>query len=69
MKFGIGRVPADVDRTGEALAELEAAELMAPPKRKMVHCDCGHTVSSGMVMCASFGRVCPDCYDLPEWCG
>jgi hypothetical protein len=29
MGYGIGRVPRDVDGTTEALAEIEAAELMA----------------------------------------
>lgn len=34
----------------------------APPST-MVRCDCGHSVPFGMVMSASFGTTCPDCYD------
>ncbi len=33
MGYGIGRVPADVDPNDEAMAELEAAEIMARQSR------------------------------------
>ena len=35
----------------------------APRSVKMVVCDCGHSVSSSLVMSASLGTSCPDCYD------
>jgi hypothetical protein len=30
---------------------------------KMVKCNCGHTIPENMVMSASMGTSCPDCYD------
>lgn len=33
----------------------------APPS--LVRCDCGHSVESVLVMNASRGTSCPDCYD------
>jgi hypothetical protein len=30
---------------------------------KMTHCDCGHECESYLVMSASTGSSCPDCYD------
>lgn len=30
---------------------------------EMVLCDCGHEVRRGLVMSASLGTSCPDCYD------
>ena len=29
----------------------------------MIRCDCGHTISKNLVMSASLGTSCPDCYD------
>ena len=48
----------------EALRVSEAA--VAKPiavQVSMVKCSCGHTVSSTMVMSASMGTACLDCYD------
>jgi len=48
----------------EALRVAEAA--VAKPvavQVSMVRCFCGHTVSATMVMSASMGSSCPDCYD------
>jgi hypothetical protein len=33
------------------------------PKPEMVKCDCGHSVPRGLVMSASLGSSCPNCYD------
>ena len=30
---------------------------------EMVECDCGHECGAAMVMSASLGTSCPDCYD------
>jgi len=41
-----------------------AARLVAPrPAAPMVRCDCGHSVVPVLVMNASRGTSCPDCYD------
>lgn len=50
------------------LAGIEA-ERAAQPRPvasvevEMVRCDCGHTVARDLVMHASRGTSCPDCYD------
>lgn len=35
----------------------------APPPERLVQCDCGHSVPQVLVMSASMGTSCPDCYD------
>ena len=48
----------------EALRVSEAAVAKTVAVQvSMVKCSCGHTVSSTMVMSASMGTACPDCYD------
>ena len=50
----------------EALRVAEEASLKrvaVAVEASMVRCSCGHTVSSMMVMSASMGTACPDCYD------
>jgi len=50
----------------EALRVSEAAVAKPVPvavQVSMIKCSCGHTVSSTMVMSASMGTACPDCYD------
>jgi hypothetical protein len=60
--FGIGEVgnvPASTP-----LDDLEAERLQPAPKvKRMVKCACGHTVPASLVMSASLGTSCPDCYD------
>jgi hypothetical protein len=59
--FGIGeagKLPASTP-----MDELEAERLQPASRGKMVRCDCGHTVPSILVMNASLGTSCPDCYD------
>ncbi len=34
-----------------------------PRPVKLVRCDCGHSVEPALVMSASRGTSCPDCYD------
>jgi hypothetical protein len=70
--FGIGRLGADTDAAREALAEIEAQEIMrrqaaGQPRRQLVLCDCGHY--SAWPMNASLGRVCRDCFDDERWSG
>lgn len=33
------------------------------PEPQLVRCDCGHSVERALVMSASLGTSCPDCYD------
>lgn len=51
----------------EALRVAEEASLkpvaVAVDTDRLVRCSCGHTVSPMMVMSASMGTACPDCYD------
>ncbi|KKL87970.1 hypothetical protein LCGC14_1929380 [marine sediment metagenome] len=61
MTYGIGRVPADVDQTSEALAELEAQRLQPRPKPTKICSNCGQ--STNELMTSAHGSVCPDCYD------
>jgi len=35
-----------------------------PVLPEMVECDCGHECGVAMVMSASMGTACPDCYDM-----
>jgi hypothetical protein len=47
-------------------AEVRDADAFAPRQPKQiveVKCDCGHTVAKSLVMSASLGTSCPDCYD------
>lgn len=39
------------------------ARLAARPPVEMVRCACGHTIPKHLVMSASRGTSCPDCYD------
>ena len=48
------------------LRGIEAERQEVSPWRQpveAVHCDCGHTVARNLVMSASRGSSCPDCYD------
>jgi len=46
------------------LAQIESQERQPQSRTaKMVRCDCGHTVEADLVMSASLGTSCPDCYD------
>ncbi len=45
-----------------AVLRLEPAPLPEIQKR-LVRCDCGHTCASTLVMSASLGSACPECYD------
>lgn len=50
-------------RDGEAhdrrISEINARRADVP----MVKCSCGHTIPRDLVMSASLGTSCPDCYD------
>lgn len=65
---GIGRVPADVDATSEAMAHLEAGEIMArrstpAPRRPIETCGvCGQASEHGAMFTTIAGSgVCDDC--------
>lgn len=61
--FGIGELGRTPETT--ALDELEAVaiERAQGTTRDMVRCGCGHTVARSLVMSASLGTCCPNCYD------
>lgn len=61
--LGIGRI-ADVDPAAETIAIL-AAQSMTRRREpvELVRCDCGHSVPQTLIMNASRGTSCPDCYD------
>lgn len=50
----------DVERVAQMIREARAKQEAT---RQMVRCDCGHTVPRNLVMSASRGTSCPDCYD------
>jgi len=52
-----------VCRDGEAVERIRAARRAAAPTIEMVKCSCGHTVPRGLVMSASMGTSCSECYD------
>ena len=60
--------PADAWDTMDVLRN-RLREIESRPSRpaaqavKMVRCACGHTVDKSLVMSASLGTSCPDCYD------
>ena len=44
--------------------QLRVTPTTVPADRpKMVRCDCGHECDRKLVMSASLGSSCPDCYD------
>jgi len=55
-------------RCGNAHQAMIAARQAATPPVKLVKCACGHTVPSGLVMSASLGTSCCDCYDRMSGC-
>ncbi len=44
-------------------SKVRAVISKPEPKPNLVKCDCGHTVERMLVMSASMGSSCPDCYD------
>lgn len=51
-------------RDGDLHDQIVAArEAAREANRRMVKCSCGHTVEASLVMHASLGTSCPDCYD------
>jgi hypothetical protein len=54
-------LPIKKAREAEEKIRLEAYEQAHPVE--MTKCSCGHTVPSTLVMNASLGSSCPDCYD------
>ena len=64
QEFGIGGINRDADQGAETEALIEsvsrAAEIDTTDWRM---CDCGHRCPSELVMSASMGTSCPDCYD------
>jgi len=47
----------------EAKAQREAKREVQRQNNPLTRCDCGHTVPRNLVMSASLGTSCPDCYD------
>lgn len=50
-------------RSGTAHEKMRAARIAAMPIVEMVKCSCGHTIAKSLVMSASMGSSCCDCYD------
>lgn len=50
-------------RCGNTYDRKMAERRATRPAVKKVKCNCGHTVPENMVMSASMGTSCPDCYD------
>ena len=50
-------------RTGILKATLSAPPEVETIREDTVPCSCGHHVSKSLVMSASFGTSCPECYD------
>lgn len=59
--FGIGEAGSVPSST--AYDEMVAEQSQQMNLSHMVVCDCGHTVPMRLVMRASVGTSCPDCYD------
>lgn len=59
--FGIGEVGKSPAST--AIDDIEANRIQPVPMKKLVKCDCGHTVPASWVMNASLGTSCPNCFD------
>ena len=66
--------PYVIKRLGESFTVAQLREFIAEQSRLMdereerrrlglVKCACGHTVAKRLVMSASRGSSCPDCYD------
>ena len=45
------------------IRDADAIKPISPKPVEMVKCSCGHTVSKNIVMGASLGSSCPECYD------
>jgi len=52
-----------VCRDGEYYDARLAAHDQARANTPMRKCSCGHTIAENLVMSASMGTSCPDCYD------
>lgn len=71
FEFGFGydytaRRGVVMNRLRGRYAEIQSrkeSEKKPQPVEKMVRCACGHTIPAHMVMRASRGTSCPDCYD------
>jgi hypothetical protein len=48
----------------DAHAKLFAKKQVARCETELVACDCGHSVHRKLIMAASTGTSCPDCYDV-----
>ena len=59
---GLHRKTARFFKPGIA-AKIRALISAPDPFPKLVRCDCGHECEAGLVMSASLGSSCPECYD------
>jgi hypothetical protein len=58
------RISAKSDaRIAADARKLEAALVTAQPRSETVKWGCGHSVAAKLVMSASKGTCCPNCYD------
>ena len=59
---------ADVERVATLVREVRERREARRAGTEMVRCDCGHTVARNLVMSASLGTSCFDCYDRMSDC-
>jgi hypothetical protein len=52
-----------LNRLRERLKEIKVKKVKHDPVIETVKADCGHYVPKHMVMMASLGSSCPNCYD------
>lgn len=45
------------------MEQIRAVAAPTKPDPVLVKCSCGHSAPRGLVMSASMGSSCPDCYD------
>lgn len=58
LKWSLARSRNRAMRGGQTPATVAPRRIV-----RLVRCDCGHEVPAELVMSASLGSTCPDCYD------
>lgn len=59
----LARAHAHRKQREQEQAERDARRAQQRTAPELVACDCGHTIDRDLVMRASMGSSCPDCYD------
>ena len=66
--FGIGEISHDYIQSPGAEESTYKILLSQTRPSKLVKCSCGHTIPEELVMTASLGSACPDCFDKMSDC-